>query len=190
MAKTKKRWGFHWRVLWLPLSLLSCVALWKVPWKLGLRFWVKLRPAKWCPISEGSCQWKPWFKRGFQMEVYIYVVVIQPLSCGDCKVLDQGLPMLRWFSCDWKTDLPATIIKVFPPSFERKLILSLHRGSPGDFSPNCEAFTLAESDVPERVERVAPLRELLEDPPEEDVMTGLEVRIFQQRTTRDIKGES
>lgn len=40
----------------------------------GLRFWVKLRSAKLCPISEGNYPWKPWFKRGFQMELYIYIL--------------------------------------------------------------------------------------------------------------------
>ena len=131
--------------------------------------------------SNGVFKWK-----------YIYLVVIQPLSCGDCNIQNQGVPMQVIFS-DCKTNLPVPLlssIKVFPASFERKLILSLPSGSPGDFSPNSEAFTLAESEVPERVERVAPLRELLEDPPDEDVMTRLEVRIFQQRKTRDMKGEN
>ena len=196
MAKTKKRWGFHWRVLWLPLSLLSCVALWKV-------------------------HWKPWFKRGFQMELYIPCFVIQPLSCGDCNILNQGLPMQVIFS-DCQNQFACTIIKAgcgfkhfyFYPYLGRLSILTNifqlgwnHQSEsistlfwkethhplfapwkPRDFSPNSEAFTLAESEVPERVERVAPLRELLEDPPDEDVMTRLEVRNFSATKNQGYEG--
>lgn len=127
------------------------------------------------------------FSNGTIYIYIIYLVVIQPLSCGDCNILNQGLPMQVTFS-DCKISLPVPSWKYFHPLLKGNSLPSLPSGSPVIFPPNCEAFTLAESEVPERVERVAPLRELLEDPPDEDVMTRLEVRIFQQRKTRDMKG--